>query len=318
MVQPRTGLNPTDPTEPVALPKRWSSGYRACMARPKDRHPQTAEGDWYVDTHCIGCDASRQVAPGLIGTDDRGRSIFLHQPENAEELEMAWRALLVCPTRSVGNEMLSRPYPAKYPHDLGDGVFRLGHNARSSFGAHSYLVARDAGNVMIDSPRWTREVYGPLEDMGGLSDILLSHSDDVADAERYAERFGARVWIHSSDSEGTPFATDLLTGREPFEIREDTVAWPVPGHTEGSVLYFVDEHLLFSGDSLAWNPHRGELIAFREACWYSWSEQRRSLAEVAASGPRFDRLFCGHGWSHDSTGESFHTLLGSLVAKMAE
>ena len=156
----------------------------ADVARPSDRNPLSVVGDWYVDTGCIDCDASRQVAPGLIGVDEQGRSIFLRQPESEQDREMAWRALLVCPTRSVGNETLTRPYPALYPHDLGDRVHRLGHNARSSFGAHSYLVVRESGNLMIDSPRWTREVYGPIGELGGSAHILLTHRDDVAAAER--------------------------------------------------------------------------------------------------------------------------------------
>ena len=59
-------------------------------------------------------------------------------------------------------------------------------------------------------------------------------------------------------------------------------------------------HLLFSGDSLAWDPPRQRLMAFRRACWYSWDAQTESLARFAASGLTFDRLLCGHGWSHDA------------------
>ena len=203
-----------------------------------------------------------------------------------------------------------------YPHDLGDAVYRLGNNARSSFGAHSYLIQRDEGNLMVDAPRWTREVYEPLDELGGVSDILLTHRDDVADADRYADRYDARVWIHEADRDAAPYATDVLTGREPVELRSDVVVFPVPGHTEGSVLYLVDGHLLFSGDSLA-GERRGErLIAFERACWYSWPEQKAALGRFADSHYRFDRLFCGHGWSQDEPAEQFHEMLVDLVARM--
>ena len=99
-------------------------------------------------------------------------------------------------------------------------------------------------------------------------------------------------------------------------LREDIVAFPVPGHTKGSVLYLVDGHLLFSGDSLAWNPRREHLMAFRDACWYSWPEQRASLSRFAESGLSFDRLFCGHGWSHDAPAATFAASLRDLVARM--
>jgi glyoxylase-like metal-dependent hydrolase (beta-lactamase superfamily II)/ferredoxin len=286
------------------------------MARVADRNPAGAPGDWFVDTTCIDCDAARHVAPGLIGTDASGRSVFLRQPETEEDVRMAWRAVEVCPTRSVGHLTLRRPPQPAFPHDLGDGVFRLGNNARSSFGAHSYLVTRPEGNVMIDAPRWTREVYEPLAELGGVATILLSHRDDVADADRYAERFGAEVWIHADDRIAAPYATQLIEGTEPVTLREDIVAFPVPGHTKGSVLYLVDGHLLFSGDSLAWNPRREHLMAFRDACWYSWPEQRASLARFAESGLSFDRLFCGHGWSHDAPAATFASSLCELVARM--
>ncbi len=155
------------------------------MARIEDRHPAGATGAWFVDTRCIDCDAARQVAPGLIARNpDDGVSVFTRQPETPDETEAAWRAAMVCPTRSVGHVVLKRPDSPVFPQHLGDGVHRLGHNARSSFGAHSYLVRRPSGNLMIDSPRWTREVAGPVDDMGGIAHILLSHRDDVADAAR--------------------------------------------------------------------------------------------------------------------------------------
>ena len=163
------------------------------MARIQDRHPDGADGDWFVDTACIDCDAARQVAPGLIVRNPTdGNSLFTRQPDTPEEIELAWRAAMVCPTRSVGHVTLRRPDQPVFPHHLGDEVYRLGHNARSSFGAHSYFVRRSTGNLMFDAPRWTREVAEPIEALGGLAHILLSHRDDVAGADRYAERFGAR------------------------------------------------------------------------------------------------------------------------------
>lgn len=169
---------------------------------------------------------------------------------------------------------------------------------------------------MIDSPRWTREVATPVEELGGVAHILLSHSDDVADADRYAAHFGARVWIHADDAGAAPYATDLIEGEDPLTIADDMVAFPVPGHTKGSVLYLLAGRLLFSGDSLSWNPEREQLSAFRGACWYSWEEQTKSLGRFADSVLQFDRLFCGHGWNHDLAADDFQRHLTELVARM--
>jgi glyoxylase-like metal-dependent hydrolase (beta-lactamase superfamily II) len=291
------------------------------MARLSDRHPGGAPGDWFVDSRCIDCDAARHVAPGLITRNPSdGVSLFVRQPQTPEEIEMAWRAVEVCPTRSVGHVSLRRPEQPVFPQDLGDGVFRLGHNAESSFGAHSYLVRRDVAgrpsNLMIDAPRWTRDVYDPLAALGGVQHVLLTHRDDVADADRYARHFDATVWIHADDRDAAPYADRLVEGEQAVEIVPGVVAVPVPGHTRGSVLYHVDGHVLFSGDSLAWDDNRQQLTAFRDACWYSWSSQAASLARFAASSLRFDRLLCGHGWSHDLDADAFHAHLLDLVERM--
>jgi uncharacterized protein YbjT (DUF2867 family) len=45
-----------------------------------DRNRDSAPGDWYIDTHCIDCAASREVAPGLI-VRRRGKSVFARQPQ---------------------------------------------------------------------------------------------------------------------------------------------------------------------------------------------------------------------------------------------
>lgn len=57
-------------------------------------------------------------------------------------------------------------------------------------------------------------------------------------------------------------------------------------------------------------------MTFRRACWYSWDAQTDSLDRFARSGLRFDRLFCGHGWSHDAPAEILHDELVDLVARM--
>jgi hypothetical protein len=47
------------------------------------------------------------------------------------------------------------------------------------------------------------------------------------------------------------------------------------------VLLYRDA-VLFTGDHLAWSPEGGTLTAFRDACWYSWPEQTRSMGTLLA------------------------------------
>jgi glyoxylase-like metal-dependent hydrolase (beta-lactamase superfamily II) len=277
------------------------------------RHSKNAPGDWYVDTRCTDCGAARDVAPGLIVEQD-GQSVFARQPKTKEELLMAWRARLLCPTASVRSESHSDAPEGAFPQKLAPNVYRLGYNAASSYGAHSYFIARAGGNAMVDGPRWTNALVAAMEKKGGLALVLLTHQDDIGDAERYAEHFGARVFIHEADKRRAPFATGILRGREPTALADDLLAIPVPGHTKGSVVYLYDKRCLFTGDSLAWDAEAGDLAAWKDYCWYSWEEQASSLARLLDQD--FSFVLAGHGGSKELPAGEMRTRLAALVERM--
>lgn len=164
------------------------------MARSDRSHPDNIEGPWFVDDRCSRCDRARHWAPDLIGTDEHGRSFVARQPADEAEEAAMWRAAAACPTLSIGNRQARRPARAPFPHQLTPGVYALGHNAPASFGAHSYLATRPGGNLMFDSPRFTRPLAEAVDALGGIAHVLLSHRDDVADSmDRLA---GLRVeWV---------------------------------------------------------------------------------------------------------------------------
>jgi glyoxylase-like metal-dependent hydrolase (beta-lactamase superfamily II) len=277
-----------------------------------ERHPENAPGEWYIDRNCMDCSAARTVAPGLI-VERGGQSVFARQPETPEELMMAWRARLLCPTGSVLTEHPAKQPTGIFPEEMTASVYRLGYNAEHAYGAHSFLIRRAAGNLMVDSPRWAKPVVKQLEDWGGITEILLSHQDDVGDADRYAKHFKARVAIHEADRDAAPYADHILEGAEPAALAPDLLAIPLPGHTRGSVAYLWDRHCLFTGDSLAWNFPLGDLNAFRTYCW-SWSTQRRSLQRLLDYP--FDWVLAGHGGSHHLPAAEMHARLEGLIERM--
>ena len=283
------------------------------MARRVERNSASAQGDWYIDMRCIDCAASREVAPGLI-VHRAGKSVFARQPTTEDEERAAWRAALLCPTASIGTESHQEQPSRLFPQEVVPGVYRCGYNARSSFGAHSYLIQRQQGNVLVDSPRHTHKLILAFEELGGLSDILLTHQDDVADADRFAQHFDAHVWIHEDDRSAAPYATHLLKGADATVIGDGLIGIPVPGHTRGSVVYLWKNTYLFSGDSLAWDRERGDLTAFRDACWYSWSELKRSLGRLTEY--RFEWVLPGHGHSVQLTEGETRARLKALVDRM--
>ena len=277
-------------------------------------HPANAKGNWYIDTRCTDCAAARTIAPGLIVERD-GQSVFARQPQTPEEIRMAWRARLLCPTASVRTAKPEEMPDGVFPEFMTDGVYRLGYNSEASYAAHSFLIRRKSGNAMVDSPRWTRAVVTQLEEWGGLKDILLTHQDDIADAERYAKHFSARVTIHKWDAARARFADNLLQGRDPTELSDGLLAIPTPGHTKGSVVYLHEGRCLFTGDSLAWNFEANDLTAHRDYCWYSWDEQIQSLTRLLDFP--FSWIFAGHGGSKELPADEMRSRLSALLKRMA-
>ena len=71
------------------------------MANLKKRVPENVPGDFFVDSTCIDCDACRQIAPAVFG--QASATSFVHaQPVSTDDRRQALRALLACPTGSIG------------------------------------------------------------------------------------------------------------------------------------------------------------------------------------------------------------------------
>ena len=266
--------------------------------------------EWCVKDRCINCMASRTMAPAFI-KEHAGKSVFLRQPSTPAEVEAAWRASAVCPVGAVeapaGLEMPER----LFPQYLGDATYRLGFNAKSSYGSHSYFALCDGQRFMVDAPRWNAALVDWLTDMGGLNHILLTHRDDVADAKIYADHFGARVWIHEADAASAPFATDIMRGNAPDGPAPSIKVLFVPGHTAGSVMYLMNKRTLFTGDSLAWDSNAVTLRAYEEYCWFDWKLQLASLGQLR--NHEFSRIFAGHGESVDLTTIEMQEALSRLL-----
>jgi glyoxylase-like metal-dependent hydrolase (beta-lactamase superfamily II) len=250
---------------------------------------------WYVDDRCTNCDAARQFAPELIG-EIHGKSEVLRPPRDEDEERRLHAAAFACPTRAIrpaSGHMDQALDP--FPMALDDGVLVCGHNSRQTAGASSYLLRRPSGIVMmVDTPRWSRELAERYAASGSITDVLLTHRDHAAHGRRYADHFGARLWIHEEDLDAAPTADCVIRGFEPVEIGEGVTAFPLPGHTRGSVLYVADALYCFSGDSFYWSRSTGDLEVAESVTWYSIEELAASLARAAA-GVRFEWVLPGHG-----------------------
>lgn len=266
------------------------------MAALSKRLPTNAPGEFFVDATCIDCDTCNWVAPAVFDDGGDGHSRVHRQPEGEAESLRAEMALLACPVGAIGTRAKHDLAAARaaFPKRIAGEVYHLGYHSEASFGAASYLVRREGGNVLVDSPRFTGPVVDALERLGGVRYMFLTHQDDVADHAKFRRRFGCERILHADDvTHGTRDVEIKLEGTEPAALAADLRAIPVPGHTRGSSCLLARETFLFSGDHVAWSPERGHIYAFRDACWHDWQELRRSMARLAAH--RFEWILPGHG-----------------------
>jgi glyoxylase-like metal-dependent hydrolase (beta-lactamase superfamily II)/ferredoxin len=265
------------------------------MADPRQRRPHNVPGEFYVDATCIDCDACRWIAEQTFDSEGDQSRVF-HQPGDAAELLRAQMALIACPTASIGTtgKQDLAAAVAAFPDPIEGEVFHCGYHHKDSFGAAAYLIVREAGNVLVDSPRFAAHLVRRIEELGGVRTMFLTHRDDVADHAKWHERFGCERVLHARDVTADTAEVEVrIDGDDAVTLASDLSVIPTPGHTEGSACLLYRDRFLFSGDHLAWSPGRRAVTAFRDACWYDWHVQTGSVERLLSH--RFEWLLPGHG-----------------------
>jgi glyoxylase-like metal-dependent hydrolase (beta-lactamase superfamily II)/ferredoxin len=253
------------------------------------------EGNFFVDSTCIDCDACRQLAPATFIEKGDYSSVY-HQPETLQEELSAYQALLACPVGSIGtitkNGKILAQARASFPLSIEDGIYYTGFHSEKSFGAASYFIQHPEGNWLVDSPRFLAHLVKAFERKGGIRYIFLSHEDDVADAARYAGAFGASRIIHRADAAAMPDAERVLEGEKPIPLGRDFLCIPVPGHTPGSLALLYNNRFLFTGDHLWWERDLQQLGTPEKLVWDD-AQLKRSVRKLLAHS--FEWVLPGHG-----------------------
>src|SRR5215813_2517789 len=264
------------------------------MADRTRRLPQNITGEFFVDDSCIDCDACRQIAPAHF-RDHGDQSSVYRQPETAAEISQALKALVSCPTASIGalTKHDMRQTVASFPSLIAENVYFCGFNSESSFGAWSYLIARPdeaGGNVLVDSPRFAAPLVRRIREFG--CERVMSEADGAV-----------RLGIER-----------VIVGEEDTRLDDELLVIPTPGHTRGHQVLLYREKFLFTGDHLAWSPEKRTLTAFRSVNWYSRPEQTRSMEKLLRY--RFEWVLPGHGRIHHDTSETMREHLRHCVKWM--
>ena len=289
------------------------------MAKLRARRTENTAGDFYVDSSCIDCDTCRWVAPEVF-TREGAQSAVYHQPKEDRERLHSLQALLACPTASIGT--VEKPEDIKqaqqsFPLLIEDNVYYCGYHSELSYGAASYFIQREEGNILVDSPRFSPPLVKQIEAMGGIKYLYLTHKDDVADHQKWRQHFDCQRILHQADiTSGTQDVEIKISGREVIELAPDLQIIPVSGHTRGHTVLLCDRKFLFTGDHLAWSPYLNHLYAFRRYCWYSWSEQIDSMQKLAEYS--FEWVLPGHGRRYHSDRSTMQQQMARCVSWMKQ
>src|SRR3954469_12656873 len=224
------------------------------MANSRKRVPENVPGDFFVDLTCIDCDACRQIAPAVFG-EAAETSFVKAQPDSSADRRQALRALLACPTGSIGclGDDDVKSGVKVFPLVVEEPVYYCGYNSPKSYGGNSYFIRHEDGNWLIDSLKFQKHLVTKLDSLGGIKNIFLTHRDDVADAELFARHFGAKRIIHRKELSSQPGSEIVLDGELPLELAPGFKAIMTPGHTSGHCCLLFDNRYLFTGDHLAWD-----------------------------------------------------------------
>jgi len=115
------------------------------MANTKLRVRDNVAGEFFVDTTCIDCDTCRALAPEVFA-DNGEYSYVRSQPVAEPDRRAALRALVACPTGSIGIDRgASPPAPssgvdeaiAEFPLAIEDGVSYCGFTSPDSSSGHT-------------------------------------------------------------------------------------------------------------------------------------------------------------------------------------
>ena len=143
-------------------------------------------------------------------------------------------------------------------YDLVEGEFAgatVVQIRRRGKGCLSYVVGAGTRAVVIDPSRELGQYFDVARNYGWTITHVLDthlHADHLSGARELAAESGAALWLNPAD----PFRFQyepLVDGKSielkpGVDLRISSVS--VPGHTEGSTMYQLGQHAIFTGDTL--------------------------------------------------------------------
>ncbi len=142
-------------------------------------------------------------------------------------------------------------YQAKVYEDEQTKVYQF---VRVGKGCLSYMVISGDEALIVDPARFVNEYIQAAKAEGAtITHIVDSHlhADHISGGKELADATGASYYLMKS--EGAVFDFKPFEEHEKIKFKNvelEVLAVKTPGHTPGSVSFFVNKKLLFSGDTI--------------------------------------------------------------------
>lgn len=146
---------------------------------------------------------------------------------------------------------------SEYLHEVKvyqDEEMSVYQHIRVGKGCLSYMVLSGDEMLLVDPQRFTDEYMNAAQKYNvKITHIVDSHlhADHISGGRELAEKTGAKYYL--MQSEGATFDFEALENHEKIQfekVKLEVLAIKTPGHTPGSVSFFVNDKLLFSGDTI--------------------------------------------------------------------
>ena len=250
---------------PVAWgPSRpYAGASEAAMAQRSKSHPDNVPGSFFVDRTCIDCGTCYEYLPWVFQEAD-GHSRVYRQPAGPSDHVHALKALLACPTGSIGTDAKAglKEAAGGLPRPHRGGGFLLRLHLRKEFRRLELFHPAAGGQRPGGFAPGRAGPAGPPGALGGVALMVLSHQDDVADHARFHERFHCRRVLHRADlGEATAEWSSPWTGtsRSPGP---GPALLPTPGHTAGSACLLYREQVPVQRRPPVVEPPAGHAVRF--------------------------------------------------------
>lgn len=146
---------------------------------------------------------------------------------------------------------------SEYLHEVKvyqDEDITVYQHIRVGKGCLSYMVLSGDQMLIVDPQRFI-DVYQEAAKKYNvkITHVVDSHlhADHISGGRDIAEKVGAKYYL--MQSEGATFDFEALESHDKIQfekVKLEVLAIKTPGHTPGSVSFFVNDKLLFSGDTI--------------------------------------------------------------------